>query len=298
MTRDANNAFRLAHWPGQVVNPTQVPGIPIYPYTLDGLWLRSGDAGVSTVRPPEELYLDGLMKLVVASPESVVEFLRLHGWLWPLDWGYLRRVAEGYRTATQIEAALKFVRLAAMQRGTASPDWDAPTDLLVIEATEQLRLARDASRYYIAATGHMDVGEALASSESVVLPAPAPEVSVEKQREWVATALEEIVNIGLREFPMTVRVSTSDLSRPTIWHHSPTLFGILCLQIANHIAEGANMRRCANESCRRWFVRQSGRSEYGQHRTSGVLYCSPACARTQGSRDWRRRKRAEQKEDK
>lgn len=298
MTRDVDNAFRFAHWPGQVVAETQVPAVPRFLYTLDGLWLRSGDEAVDAVRPPEELYLDGLMKLEVNDAESVAEFLRLHGWLLPLDWSYLRRAAQGHRTAKQIEEATRFVRMAAMQRSTASDDYDPPTNLLVVEATEQLKLARDASRFFVAVSGRMGVGEALAASESVVLPAPITGVSAERQREWMATALEVVINVGLREFPMTVRVSTSEIRRSAVWRRSPTLFGVLCLEVANHIAENADVRQCANESCRRWFVRQTGRAEYGQHRTSGVLYCSASCARTQGSREWRRRERAKREEEK
>lgn len=36
---------------------------------------------------------------------------------------------------------------------------------------------------------------------------------------------------------------------------------------------------CANERCGREFVWQEGRSEQGQHRSKGVMYCSRACAR-------------------
>lgn len=68
------------------------------------------------------------------------------------------------------------------------------------------------------------------------------------------------------------------------------LFSVLCLELYNHIAEQASYRRCENETCGRFFVRQSGRSEHGQYRTRGVKYCSAECSRRQAQRAYRRRK--------
>lgn len=63
------------------------------------------------------------------------------------------------------------------------------------------------------------------------------------------------------------------------------------LQLYNHLAEGASVRRCANQNCGRQFVRQRGRAEYGQHRTTGIKYCSRECARAQAQREPRRRRK-------
>jgi hypothetical protein len=66
------------------------------------------------------------------------------------------------------------------------------------------------------------------------------------------------------------------------------------LQLYNHLVEKAEFRQCANEPCGKTFVRQRGRAEFGQHRTSGILYCSRDCARAQAQRQLRRRRKAEQ----
>ena len=72
----------------------------------------------------------------------------------------------------------------------------------------------------------------------------------------------------------------------------PTIYSVSFLQMWNHITEHASLRRCANEPCSNTFVRQRGRSEYGQHKTTGVKYCSRECARAQAQRELRRRRRS------
>ena len=70
------------------------------------------------------------------------------------------------------------------------------------------------------------------------------------------------------------------------------LYSVCCLELYNHIVEQAQLRTCANETCGRLFVRQSGRAQQGQNRTTGVMYCTAHCAKAQAQRMYRRRKRA------
>lgn len=102
--------------------------------------------------------------------------------------------------------------------------------------------------------------------------------------DWFAFHLNE----GLRDFHVRVTFTTSTeaVSEPLT-----DLYGAMCLQLANHLAEGATFLQCANETCGRWFVRQRGRARYAElQHTSGVVYCSHSCAKTQTQRERRRRK--------
>jgi hypothetical protein len=69
------------------------------------------------------------------------------------------------------------------------------------------------------------------------------------------------------------------------------LFAVCCLELFNHVAEGAVYKTCGNEPCGRWFVRQQGRSTHDQRRSHGVRFCSYRCARAHTQREYNRRRR-------
>jgi hypothetical protein len=94
----------------------------------------------------------------------------------------------------------------------------------------------------------------------------------------------EIANSALQAFH--VQVDIQPQIRPA------SLYSVAMLQMINDLAAGGSVRRCANEACRRPFLKQRGRSEYGGHRLHGVKYCNASCAQAQYQREKRRRDKA------
>jgi hypothetical protein len=99
----------------------------------------------------------------------------------------------------------------------------------------------------------------------------------ERERE-----LEATINAALGRFSIGI----GDLAA-----RNPTIYSVSFLQMYNHVAEGATLRTCENETCGQTFVRQRGRAQYSQHRTRGVMYCSRGCARAQAQRNFRRKQK-------
>lgn len=100
--------------------------------------------------------------------------------------------------------------------------------------------------------------------------------------------LANMIEMGLLPFhPRLVRDPALN-ERDRLFEGVP-LYSVCCLELFNHIAEHASYRHCANERCERTFVRQTGRAAVGQHRTTGIKYCSSHCARAQAQRQHRAR---------
>jgi hypothetical protein len=110
--------------------------------------------------------------------------------------------------------------------------------------------------------------------------------------------LVDTLELGLADY------SPRLVYRPDLWptrtddwaehfgHSAGGIWAICCLEFFNHIAEGAIFKDCANETCGRPFVRQTGRAVYGQRRRTGVRFCSHSCARAQAQRAYERRQRS------
>jgi hypothetical protein len=90
--------------------------------------------------------------------------------------------------------------------------------------------------------------------------------------------------------PVLITIDSEDDSWSPTEEHAPRLENALALQMFNHIAEGDVYHFC--EFDHRLFVHQRGRAEHGQHRKTGVKFCSTECANNQAARDYRRRNKA------
>ncbi len=107
------------------------------------------------------------------------------------------------------------------------------------------------------------------------------------------TLWKKLLDRGLSTFAVHVRLASDDdaAGRPM-----PTsLYSCVCLELAHYLTSGTKttVQRCANDRCRQPFTKQRGRSQFGQHRSTGVRFCSPLCAKAQSERDRRARRRGE-----
>jgi hypothetical protein len=105
---------------------------------------------------------------------------------------------------------------------------------------------------------------------------------VEDETAWVW--FTGVLNAGLGGLQPYVRSWTMlPLSGERLEYGAPRvgLFTGLAAQVFNLIVEGLPVRVCVNETCQSRFVRQSGRSRKNQQRTTGVVFCSAACAKAQ-----------------
>lgn len=211
---------------------------------------------------PHEVFLRELLDLDLTSGEEVVEFLSCFG-----------MIADRYPPGL----------LPFEHRQAAPPEEPEAVSNHLVDATLFLKTARLLTLHWLAVLERDSIESAWAA-EGLTFAVAGDEAA------WMYFV--ECLNYGLRVFTVRVErpgwVPGVDQGAPR-----PDLYSALCLQLANHISDNAPVRRCANEACRRAFVRQRGGAEYGQYRTAGVIYCSPTCGNSQWQRDHRRRKREE-----
>jgi hypothetical protein len=114
---------------------------------------------------------------------------------------------------------------------------------------------------------------------------------VDQTTAWVRfqTALAE----GLRPYHARVeyaaRVGAGELA---LGVPQVSLYEAACAAVFNLVLKQPTARRCENETCGRVFVHQLGGAKFRQHRSTGLRFCTPECARAEASRRYRRRKAA------
>jgi hypothetical protein len=245
-------------WPGTVVPVPDVAWAPAH--THDGFLLY---ATPWKRRPiPDELALRKLLDVDLDSDDAVAAFLDEYGMISKpyFDPGSLPRRAQA-ELAVEVP---KNLRRRATNR--------------VADARWYLRSARALTRHWMAA---LDGDDLAAAWNAEGFPAGDDEVA------WMGFVSH--INEGLAAYHVRVERPFGDVPDLTQGEPQAGLYSAMCLQLANHLAEEAIARRCAQ--CGRPFVRQLGGAAAGQYRTEGVLYCTPQCARAKAAREYRRRKK-------
>ncbi|MFF0415318.1 hypothetical protein ACFYUY_33395 [Kitasatospora sp. NPDC004745] len=281
--------FRPTLWPGTVI-----PAPPLRPFgpreiAVEGDWItwRIKDSrGTETSHLPSDFYLRELMDLSADDLDGVAETFSTYGMLFDLDG---RDLNLNDYDEPERQAIVELTRL-----DPCDDPWlgGVHRDLVKVH----LQTAQEAVATWLACQREGGLEELV-----------EPEVTDEKLAFFHAQnpdsppwphSLDHLRDV-LIDFRLTSfdSILESALSRFSIGvsglaDRNPTIYSVAFLQLYNHLAEEASVRRCANDNCGRNFVRQRGRAEYGQHRTTGVKYCSRECARAQAQRDLRRRRRA------
>jgi len=271
MSRDDKKSVRITIWPG-VLLPH--PPVPHRGWRLEGERLipsRSspGGGGVGTreqVLEVEELYLE-LLHVDVERAEEIVDFANR------FDVVGIREAAD---TAARPETPLQVL----LNRELGPPT-----------GSETLAEFRFAARYLRELT-YSWLFISINRGPKGTWPLLRETLGLRAEKEVTLRDLNHFLAHGVSAgtIPFHPRLSTDDAAAPDLLQ--APLYSTCCLELYNHIVEGATYQRCRNPSCYRLFVRQKGRAEKGQHRSEGLKYCSKQCARVQAQRDYRTRAKA------
>ncbi|MGV9594724.1 hypothetical protein [Streptomyces tendae] len=273
--------FRPTLWPGTPVPPPELE--PLEGVQVDGdfiIWSpRKPGRTRLTVPLPEDFYLRELLEIDPGDISTVATLMN--------SYGHFSGTSEDLDLYNwTFEAAQEVARLERQEHPQAR-GWSMHQDLVAIH----LREAQEAVHTWIACQREGGLDELI-----------EPDITEENLAQ-VHTEDPNVRNLDqLRELELWLRLeqlkaslhaalSSFSIGIGSLTDRRPTIYSVAFLQMYNHIAENATIRECANETCRRAFVRQRGRAEYGQNRTSGIKYCTRECARAQAQRELRRRRK-------
>ena len=317
--------FRTMTWPGGTLpvpkvyaGPVVLRGGILCPFEGDTPGTRN------RVSVSEELYLREVRQLKLSDEEALRDFTRHHGTVYCEDLARVLKAAAG--PGGWRDYADDAQRLADRQRELRGKVMHLAMDLLMswkekwllLEAAEKhqllspedaahlqtmrhtsvpateafchvdemrwtVALIRDIARVWLWAQGELSFTRVQIEWESPVR--PATEQGPWPAKEEALRMLEATLNLGLAELRPRVSLGLAGGENADAWKDEPvSLFSALCVQFANHIIENAKYKKC--ENCGTWFVRQLGRAEQGQHRTTGTKYCSVRCAKAKTQREY------------
>jgi hypothetical protein len=310
--KNAIQQFRITGWPGRLPHPLRMEH---YRYTLDneGVFTgrlaggaarnrRQGPTPREGFRPAHEVAATGetYLELVAIDPsdsEAIARFVTRHGILGISYNDYaLVRFLPGFA------AAVRPVLEASWPNGRREGlDERLHRGIMLVETLTEFRLGLACIRDLFIAWQILQADQASPEPDAHWDSVPAghpieppahddrarPADKAAQARSYLVTMMD----CGLEPYHPR-------LLDPDLYHTHPgyalfgPLYSVCCLELYNHILEHASYRQCANDTCRRTFVRQTGRAQQGQHRSEGIKYCSSHCARAQAQREYRARKRA------
>ena len=279
--------YRPTLWPGTVLATPELNPMPMV--EVQGDWIAWPSLyRDDLVELPQDFYLRELMEIDPGDLHAVADMMRKYGIMFSFE-------QSGIPEEWRIEVP--------EPPSSGDPDSVDP-GFHKDEVRLHLEIAQEAIKTWMALQ-EPDSEEAIKALAIADYPdGKFYRVSPQEgtQEEITGEEFEELaVSVRLGDMTETMNAALSGIhvgvihqvyreERHLPGHHS--IYSTCFLQLYNHMVEQAPMKTCANEMCRRAFVRQRGRSHYDQNRLQGVKYCSRNCARAQAQRELRRRAKA------